>query len=172
MDIAWAKGKYLKNFTCYLIEETCIWTAKKQLFRQRKSTKAQTGLVTLTLLRCRHYGPRIFARYFWYTGVLLRDLPSQADHSQVRGRLSNNNISACRVVNWLSWVGYTTHIWCSRGLNYSIYLPTYFHFFTTRLPTQRKKLRQGMQKDKSLPPPYAQSTSANSTYAVHPTATS
>ena len=99
--------------------------SKKQLFRQRKSTKAQTGLVTLTLLRCRHYGPRIFARYFWYTGVLLRDLPSQADHSQVRGRLSNNNISACRVVNWLSWVGYTTHIWCSRGLVELFYIPTY-----------------------------------------------
>ena len=114
-------------------------SSKKQLFGQSKSNKAQTGLVTLTLLRCRHYGPRIFARYFWYTGVLLRDLPSRADHSQVRGRLSNNNISlglsSCELA---SWVGYYPYLVLT-GVEL-FYIPTY-HFFTTRLPTQRKKLR-------------------------------
>ena len=82
-------------------------------------TQMNVYLETLTLYRCRHYGPRIFARYFCQTGVSLRDLPSL--HSQVRGRRSNTfRYSQGRELCELAG-SVLAHFWCSRGLKTELY---------------------------------------------------
>ena len=113
------------------------------------------NLVTLSMLRCRHLAHAFLPRYFCQTGVSLSDLPCtrSLDHSQVRGRRSNNQTAPPPPVLNLQ-----------AGLVRSV--PPYlvlsgveFHFFLIRLVYPRK----GMQKDKAPPPSYTHSKSAKST---------